>query len=296
MNSLYLYYTELTLEEAKHNNDLDLENPQKTLLFRGQTDSTWDLETSLDRFLERIDPLDQHTVEPFLIEEFQRRYRNYLQNTPKFNNRIEWWALMQHYGCPTRLLDWTYSSFIALFFALEDIENPKESALWAIDADWLGKKYREDYPDLASSLSSDPHMSRLSTFKKFDGKPIVLRLNPFLLHERLSVQQGCFLIPGDASKSFVKNLIDFSGGEDILKKNLFKIKIPHAQEKQRERLEGLMRKNISRASLFPDIGGYAQSLRTLTYSMPKLLRKPEFRERINNSWAWKTQTPWTDTN
>ncbi len=280
------YYKELSLDEAEKDRDLDIKNPEKTLLFRGQTDSNWELTTSLDRFLEQIEPTDKHAVEPFFIEEFQRRCRNYMQNTPKLYNRIEWWALMQHYGCPTRLLDWTYSSFIALFFALEDIEKPEESALWAIDADWLGRKYRKAAPNLASSLSNDPHMSRLSTFKKFDGKPIVLRLNPFLLHERLSAQQACFLIPGDTSKSFVENLIDFSGGRNTLRKYLFKIKIPHSHKIRRKRLESLFRKNISRASLFPDIGGYANSLRTLAYSTQKLLRKPELKERIKNSWAW----------
>src|SRR5438093_2893211 len=36
---------------------------------------------------------------------------------------LEWLALMQHYGAPTRLLDFTYSFWIALFFAFEEAEN-----------------------------------------------------------------------------------------------------------------------------------------------------------------------------
>ena len=265
----------------KNNKHPVLGSRKRTFLFRGQKDAEWELETSLDRFLKQIHKSDKKKVEPYLIEEFQRRYRNYANNVPNRNNKIEWWALMQHYGAPTRLLDWTHSYFVALFFALEDIENRnKQSAVWAIDADWLREKYKENL-ELTATLTNDPHMSRIATFKQFNDKPIILRLNPFLLHERLSVQQGRFLIPGKVPVSFSDNLIEFAGGKNILKKYIYKIIIPKDQELRKNRLEDLFRMNISRASLFPDLEGYARSLRTLTYSMPKLLNKPEFLERIH---------------
>ena len=36
-------------------------------------------------------------------------------------NRLEWLALMQHYGTPTRLLDFTRSPYVACYFALEEL-------------------------------------------------------------------------------------------------------------------------------------------------------------------------------
>ncbi len=275
------YFTEISLKNVENNEDL--KSSQRTFLFRGQAESKWELETTLDRFLKNIPDADKPKVEPYLSEEFQRRYNHYAQNMPQQDNRIEWWALMQHFGAPTRLLDWTYSFFVALFFAIEEIEKNQESALWAIDADWL----REQYGEMTKALIDDPHMSNLATFQIFDGKPTVLRLNPFHLHERLSVQQGCFLIPGNASISFCENLFKVSGGKNSLKEHLYKIIIPNSPEIRRKNLEALFRKNISRASLFPGLEGYARSLRTMTYSMPKLLNKPEFLQRMQKSWAWK---------
>ena len=39
------------------------------------------------------------------------------------DNRLEWLALMQHYGAPTRLLDFTRSPYVACFFALEELKK-----------------------------------------------------------------------------------------------------------------------------------------------------------------------------
>lgn len=274
------YYRKISLKEAGEISAL--QSPDNTFLFRGQTDATWELETSLDRFLKHISEQDKSKkVEVTLVEEFQRRSPNYVSHLPPKDNRVAWWALMQHYGAPTRLLDWTYSYYVGLFFAIEDIENNcREAALWAIDADWLGQRYREKDETLTRALEDDPHMSELETLKVFKDKAIVLRINPFFLHERLTVQQGCFLIPGNASVPFYENLIKFADRKDNLKEHLYKIIIPGDDQSRAKGLEALFRMNISRASLFPGLDGYARSLKTMIYSMPKLLNKPELLKKI----------------
>src|ERR1039457_512358 len=122
--------------------------------FRGQRDAGWRLHTSLDRAVlvehesqnsrgQRY--LDRETAGRDLLFRFQQRAHQYIHNLPGRDDLASWFALMQHHGVPTRLLDWSRSPYVALYFALE--EEPKEqdrrSAIWAIDLDWLETKGRE---------------------------------------------------------------------------------------------------------------------------------------------------------
>jgi len=54
---------------------------------------------------------------------------------------VEWLALMRHYGAPTRLMDWTWSFYVAVFFAMHDIppESEDNCAVWALNLDELRK-------------------------------------------------------------------------------------------------------------------------------------------------------------
>lgn len=82
-------------------------------------------------------------------------------------------------------------------------------------------------------------------------------MNPSILNQRLVIQQGVFLCPGDPSKTFVENLegnLSEPGSEDKIRRYF----IPY--NAREEILRNLFRMNINRAGLFPGLDGFAKSL------------------------------------
>jgi len=252
---------------AKHD---DLLKDGETVVFRGHKNQKWDLLTSLDRF-SRLKKCDIQEIENNFLSEFQRRYHNYSSTIPEIDYRIAWWALMQHYGTPTRLLDFTYSFYVALFFALEDLDSKGNAAVWAIKAKSLDDNLRLRHFQLWKNIKDDQYLEDEKNFEEFNSRSIVIRMNPFLLHERLSVQQGCFLVSGNISQPFIENLIKLYGSEKQLKRYLFKFEIINKGNFRKEILEDLYRMNISHASLFPGLSGFAASLKTIAYAVPREL-------------------------
>ncbi len=109
-------------------------------LFRGVTDTTHGLvpkvgrekarklktvpgSTELIRVPYRLD--DEHAV----LTMFRQQARAHLQSPPQ--SEFEWLAIAQHFGLPTRLLDWTDSLLVAAWFAVEKGSAKKvDSAIW----------------------------------------------------------------------------------------------------------------------------------------------------------------------
>lgn len=89
-------------------------------VWRGQRDSTWHLQTSLDRALRFKSKTTHASQAKAHLERFKLavRGRRGLSPTP-LKDENEWWALAQHNGMATPLLDWTESPFVALYFAFE---------------------------------------------------------------------------------------------------------------------------------------------------------------------------------
>src|SRR6476620_5321553 len=89
-------------------------------IFRGQSDASWDLTTSLERCFRRFE-LDLpvfETAEHWILMGFKRKYHLYNNHRPSASDYFEWLSILQHHGCPTRLLDFTMSLYIAAYFAV----------------------------------------------------------------------------------------------------------------------------------------------------------------------------------
>lgn len=102
-------------------------------LYRGQRSASWPIQTSLERYCDRqgVSGPERPRIEAELFREFRRTYHHYADHVPDPSSVLEWMSLMQHHGAPTRLLDFTYSIFVACYFALEAADG--DAAVWACD-------------------------------------------------------------------------------------------------------------------------------------------------------------------
>ena len=120
---------------------INMKNP--LWAFRGQSGSDWGLKTKFEREGEQnnLNPYFYSVCESNIITGFKRQAGQYIQNIPAPNNTLDWLAIIQHYGGPTRLLDFTYSFYVATFFAIQHASS--NSAVWALDINYLLKRDNE---------------------------------------------------------------------------------------------------------------------------------------------------------
>lgn len=101
--------------------------------FRGQKDCAWHLQPSIKRPPFNADKYEQYMATNFYTETCIR-----MKDHPSHDDMSAWLCLMQHYGLPTRLLDWSESPLVALYFAVQpegenDKSNNVDAALWLMD-------------------------------------------------------------------------------------------------------------------------------------------------------------------
>lgn len=107
------------------------------MLFRGQADSSWRLTSSFDRRYGSCSWTLRQQIESDLLINFRDNCIRHLGDSFVDNlGDIQLKNLAQHYGIPTRLLDWTDSPFIAAYFAFSGVSNRTGSvAIWALSTE-----------------------------------------------------------------------------------------------------------------------------------------------------------------
>jgi len=199
---------------------LECIEPDKNNFFRGHADKSWQLLPSIGRYFSQAWSQVKER-EKSSLEEFKRRSLPYLQLTPKSD--IEWLCLMQHHGCPTRLLDFTTNPLIALFFAADP----------TVEADGELVIVRYGRP-----------------FENVVDKDLFDRSNAFVYHPphittRIIGQSGCFVFSPNPNEPLRKRKKRVA-----ITKNL--------KTAVRRELSML---GISHSSLFPGVDGVCQDLR-----------------------------------
>jgi hypothetical protein len=150
---------------------------------------------------------------------------------------------------------------------LEDaIDEGGNCAVWAIHTSWCQVFGRNV---IRKHLASDPKYNNYkirgyiwddNDFKKIfyeEKLRLVLPAEPYRRNERLTIQSGLFMCQGNPNKGFEGNFEEYDLNE--LKNNLIKIVIPN--KLRPEILTDLYYMNITRATLFPGIDGFSQSLK-----------------------------------
>ncbi|WP_163834681.1 FRG domain-containing protein [Spartinivicinus ruber] len=228
-------------------------------IYRGQSDSSWPLESSLHRAFEEAQlihklkngnekRLSRFEHEKVMIDRFKCNAHLYLDHLPQFEDHLSWLSLMQHHGAPTRLLDFSFSPYVALYFALEFGEEDasvyciSHDAIRNDDDEYFGKNRLKVYSRILEPISSK-------------DDPCLFAFEPTFSNQRLLSQQGLFVATNTLDLSHGKILNDYN----IHNGYVLKIIIPASQ-----RLEGLRqlnKMNINSANIYPGLDGFCKSMR-----------------------------------
>lgn len=290
--------------EIEHWNDIFRLNQRfmSNFVFRGQGNAEWGLKTSLARMVEGhhpnyIDKIMPASYEQRMVEEFQWKYPSYEKNRiPLPDESIEWLSLMQHYGSPTRMLDFSYSMYVAMFMAIDGSFFQK-SAIWAINKHVLSEKVfakfrAEKNTNVASGADLDSYTyneatnainNRLVIFKE---KPelFLYATRPHLSNERINRQQGLFVIPSSIEVEFEDILKDYYNNsfygemkfDDVVRMSVdhsygqrtvsvLKIEIPKRLKYGISNV--LSQMNITSETMYPGLDGLARSMSCLRDAM-----------------------------
>jgi hypothetical protein len=222
--------------------------------FRGQQDARWPLLTSLSRYLNAYIPdrASWRQREERAIRVFQRKAHNYIGDPSVLHNALRCLALMQHHGAPTRLLDFTKSPFVAVFFALE--RATVDAAVYALNTPRLWRAAPVDHPDMDRDRIDPRQPGNFARLFLPNTNAIIWTGEPTEMDRRLVAQSGTLVVPGMLDKPLDEILRQYGESAPLLKKIVLPLAV------REEAMKALYRMNVTNATLFPDLDGLARSI------------------------------------
>lgn len=192
-------------------------------IFRGQSNYKWSLSSSLERHITKFHSTDswpnhyRSIYEKKMLQEFKWKYPIYEQhNIPKSEDNIEWLSIMQHYGVPTRMLDFSKSLYVAMFMALDGcIEEYENASIWMFNKNILtihsynSDKNRTESYISDSDLREHCYKDANSVLAGEKTEQLLFLIEPKIGFERISRQQGIFVMPAKIDSPFEDTLQKF---------------------------------------------------------------------------------------
>lgn len=230
---------------------------QRAYLWRGQADASWSLRTSLRRTLGELSPADALNTETALERQFRRLLAaRGAAVAAHGNDPFNLWAVMQHHGAPTRLLDWTWSPYVAAYFAVVDRWD-QDGALWIVHGRSL----------FGSDVEMDQHYSQAEAqLRKPDAASLLLLRIPELPNDRMVAQQGLFTLSPSLTVDHDVIIDRTCRPKAVGVNDTVYLKLVIAAEIKAEFLKHLAVMNITAASLFPGVDGIGRA----TYELARL--------------------------
>lgn len=218
---------------------LKLKYGKQPIWFRGQENSQWNLMPSVQRE-------NWAENEAFITNDFYI-YVNQIENDmPSKENYAAWMSLMQHYGLPTRMLDWSSSPLVACYFALEkNREKDNDACIWVLIPRRLNQQEGFGgyvYPVDAYSVQQillPAFKSNIKIEEKFEEK--IIACHSVEKDLRMYSQQSSFTVHN--SKKRLEDICD--------SETLFKYVIP--KDYKQEFYESVSVLGISTRFIYPDM-------------------------------------------
>lgn len=211
-------------------------------VWRGQRDGSWNLESTLDRLIRQAGKKDYNKALDQHLQNFKLAARGRRGSNPRdMPSENDWWALGQHQGLATPLLDWSTSPFVAAFFAYAS-EIPSST------------NYRMVFG--LSKVSSIAKSAEIAKVHKHTSRPPILEFVEPLTDENARLVNQGGLFTRSPAGVHIEQWINRNNKSEKKTIRLWKIRLPEIDRKTV--LQSLNRMNINYLSLFPDLYGSSQ--------------------------------------